>query len=157
LDQVKREIYFLYLIRLFLANNIFITFTFKKNLTSESFPSTISVILNTLIEESFLLNCPSTIECDDFKLIQSKLLKFNFDPARFRSLNQNETVVTYSLIGVKDFGSIVQNIQIWQQLPHLNELILVQLKDDVRQWNEQYKPSSIIDRYYSNRLLLYLI
>ncbi len=146
----KRNFLVFYLIRniFFLANNIFITFTFKENLTRELFPLTISVVLKTFIEEIFLSNCPSTIECDDLILIQSKVLKFNFDSTRFRSFNGNEIVVTYSLIGVNDFGLNIQNIQIWQQLPHLNHLTLVQLKDDIRQWNEHYQPSPIIPKYY---------
>jgi hypothetical protein len=97
------------------------------------------------------------MEWNDLQAIQSKVLVFNFDPMRYQSLDENQTIVTYSLIGVNDFGLIIQNIQIWQQLPHLNELTFIQLKDDVRQWNEQYQPSSVIDRYYSNRILLYLI
>jgi hypothetical protein len=121
--------------------------TFKNNFTRKSFPLTISVVLNTLIEEIFLSNCPSTIECDDLKLIQSKVLQFNFDSERFKSFNGNVTVVTYSLIGVNDFGSIVQKIQIWQQLCHLNDLIFIQLKDDIRLWNEEYQPSTTIHEY----------
>jgi hypothetical protein len=97
------------------------------------------------------------MEWNDLQAIQSKILVFNFDPMRYQSLDENQTIVTYSLIGVNDFGLIIQTIRIWQQLIDLDHLILVQLKDDIRQWNEQYQPSSVIDRYYPNRILLYLI
>jgi hypothetical protein len=129
------------LIRLFslLANNIFLRFIFKKDIHRESLPETISVILNTFIENLFLEKSPSTISSNDVTPIQSNVLKFTFDQTNYQSYDGDKTIVTYCLVGVGDFGCIVQKISIWQDQFDLSVLSTVQLKDDVRQWNEQYQ------------------
>lgn len=149
MDQVINEFFILfnYRIFLFLANNIFLTFTFEKNINRESFPSTISVILNTLIENTFLEECPSTIESDQLILIESNLLIFTLDSTTYRSFDGFQTVVTFSLNGVNDFGSIVEQILIWQDKLDLNALTSIQLKDDIRGWIEEYRPCSSMNRY----------
>jgi len=148
LDQVKIKSFILFnsKIFLFLANNIFLTFTFNKNLNRESFPSTISIILNTLIENTFLENSPSTIQSDHLVPIQSNLLVLTFDSTSYRSIDGTETVVTFSINGANDFGSIVEQIRIWQDKLDLNALTSIQLKDDVRKWNQQYQHNPDMNR-----------
>ena len=130
-----------------IANNIFLTFTFTKDIHRESFPLKISVVLNTLVEQIFLEKTPSTVSSDELVPIQSNLLEFTFDPAAYRGFDGIQTVVTFQLIGVPDFGSTVEEIHIWQDKLDLSVLSAVQLKDDVRQWDEEYQPYPTINGY----------
>ncbi len=106
--------------------------------------------MDTLIEEIFLSNIPSTARYDHLQSIQSKILIFTRESTRFRAFDGNDTMITYCLVGTNDFGITIEKIQIWQQLSHLNYLTSIQIKDDIRLWNEVYRPSAIIPRYYYN-------
>lgn len=96
---------------------------------------------------------PSTIDYDYLRPIETNTLTFNYDPTTYESIDGIQTTMTYCLCGVHDFGSIVQQIRIWSDKLHLNSLISIQLKDDVRRWNQQYQPCSSIQRY-SERIIL---
>lgn len=90
----------------------------------------------------------STINYDNLLPIQSNILQLTFDRTTYRSIPEiNQTIVTYSLCGTQDFGATVQQISIWQDTFHHNDLISIQLKDDIRRWNQQYQLSSPFNRY----------
>ena len=133
-----------------LANNIFVIFTFKKDINRESFPSKISIKFKTLIENTYLDKCPSTILSNDVTSIESILL--TFDSSSYKSFDGNQTIVTYSLTGTTDFGLIIHQISIWHDEFHLNDLSSVQIKDDVRNWNEEYQPSLTRDNEETNNI-----
>jgi len=130
------------------ANNLFLRFTFTKDLNREAFPSKITVILNTVIENMFLEKSPTTISSDDVVSIQSNPLVFEFDSTHFRPFDGIQTIATFSLIGGTDFGFLVENISIWQDRLDLSVLNRIQLKDDIREWNEEYQPCLSINRFF---------
>ena len=127
-----------------LANNICVTLSFNRNISRDMFPSSIFVVLHTMIEEDFLGNNPTTFDDDEnVRSMRSKVLQLKLDPTKSKFSNENPPVVTYSILGVNDFGSIVQLIEIYQNLSYLENLISIELKDDVRTWNEQYQRSTM--------------
>ncbi len=130
----------------FIANNIFLTFTFNKDISRETLPSNICVVLNTLIEEIYSNKCPSTMPSEIFVPWKSNPLTFELEPIKDPNVDGKQRAATYYVAGVGDFGTTIERIRIWQERLDLEALISIQVQDDVRQWNQKYCPCSFIDR-----------
>ena len=116
---------------------------FNENYSLERFPSEIFLRLKTSIEVDFLSNIPTTFRNEHFQRMKSIILRLGLEKDKCQSSDPDKTIIIYSLIGTLDFGLITKSIEIYQDLPYLNHLISIQLKDDVRKWNERYKLSKL--------------
>ena len=126
----------------FVANNIFITFTFIEVIDQQQFPWTIFVQWNTLIETDYLQDRFPLGPDARLESKQSAPLTFALDKAKYRVIGRAQTVVTFAIFGVSDFGRTVQTMRIWQRDFHLDALDSIRLEDDVRMWNVEFRPSA---------------
>ena len=124
------------------ANNIFITFTFTEVIDQQQFPWTIFVQWNTLIETDYLQDRFPLGPDARLESKQSAPLTFALDKAKYRVIGRAQTVVTFAIFGVSDFGRTVQTMRIWQRDFRLDTLDSIRLEDDVRMWNVEFRPSA---------------
>ncbi|CAF2140521.1 unnamed protein product [Rotaria magnacalcarata] len=124
------------------TNNIILTFIFNRNITQEAFPSSIRVLFDGWIESCYLDRSPSTMEEGSLLSLQSNTLVFTYESLKHDNSNGNQTLVTFNVTGVGDFGQTIEKLNIWQEKFDLDSLILIQLKDDIREWNENYRRCS---------------